>query len=55
MTQEKELNCSFHHLCIFDDKSGENMIPDLRWNHAINQCFFVEILHVTVRPFVSLF
>jgi len=47
MTTAKELNYSLHHLCIYDDNPRENMMPYLRWHHAITNYFSGAVFHVT--------
>jgi catechol 2,3-dioxygenase-like lactoylglutathione lyase family enzyme len=47
MTTAAEFNYSLHHLCIYDDKPRENMMPYLRWHHAITNYFSGAIFHVT--------
>ena len=47
MTTAKELNYSLHHLCIYDDKPRDNMMPYLRWHHAITNYFSGATFHVT--------
>lgn len=41
------LNYCLHHLCIYDDKPRESMMPYLRWHHAITNFFSGEVFHVT--------
>ena len=47
MTTASELNYSLHHLCIYDDKPRDNMMPYLRWHHAITNYFSGATFHVT--------
>jgi len=43
----KELEYRLHHLCIYDDKPRESMMPYLRWHHAITNFFSGAVFHVT--------
>ncbi|NIB40977.1 glyoxalase [Pseudomaricurvus alkylphenolicus] len=47
MTGVTELNYTLHHLCIYDDKPRENMMPYLRWHHGITNYFSGAVFHVT--------
>ena len=47
MTSVKELNYSIHHLCVYDDKPRDNMMPYLRWHHGITNYFSGAVFHVT--------
>jgi len=47
MTTPSELNYSLHHLCIYDDNPRDNMMPYLRWHHAITNYFSGATFHVT--------
>lgn len=47
MTSAKDLNYTLHHLCIYDDKPRENMMPYLRWHHGITNYFSGAVFHVT--------
>ncbi len=47
MKSAKELGYSIHHLCIYDDKPRENMMPYLRWHHGITNYFSGVVFHVT--------
>lgn len=47
MTQAQTLNYTLHHLCIYDNKPRENMMPYLRWHHAITNYFSGATFHVT--------
>ncbi|MDB9706478.1 glyoxalase [Porticoccaceae bacterium] len=47
MKNVKELDYSIHHLCIYDDKPRDNMMPYLRWHHGITNYFSGAVFHVT--------
>lgn len=47
MTSAKDLDYTLHHLCIYDDKPRESMMPYLRWHHAITNYFSGAVFHVT--------
>ena len=47
MKNASELGYRLHHLCIYDDKSRENMWPYLRWHHGVTNYFTGEVFHVT--------
>lgn len=47
MFTAKDLNYTLHHLCIYDDKPRDNMMPYLRWHHAITNYFSGAVFHVT--------
>lgn len=47
MKSAKELDYSIHHLCIYDDKPRENMMPYLRWHHGVTNYFSGAVFHVT--------
>lgn len=47
MKTAKDLDYTLHHLCIYDDKPRENMMPYLRWHHGITNYFSGAVFHVT--------
>ncbi len=47
MKNANELDYSIHHLCIYDDKPRDNMMPYLRWHHGITNYFSGAVFHVT--------
>ncbi len=47
MKTAKDLDYTLHHLCIYDDKPRENMMPYLRWHHGITNYFSGATFHVT--------
>lgn len=47
MKSAKELDYSIHHLCIYDDKPRDNMMPYLRWHHGVTNYFSGAVFHVT--------
>ena len=47
MKTAKEFDYALHHLCIYDDKPRESMMPYLRWHHGITNYFSGAVFHVT--------
>lgn len=47
MKDASQLDYSIHHLCIYDDKPRDNMMPYLRWHHGITNYFSGAVFHVT--------
>lgn len=47
MKTANELDYVIHHLCIYDDKPRDNMMPYLRWHHGITNFFSGATFHVT--------
>lgn len=47
MISPQSLDYSIHHLCIYDDKPRENMMPYLRWHHGVTNYFSGDVFHVT--------
>ncbi len=47
MKNADQLDYSIHHLCIYDDKPRDNMMPYLRWHHGITNYFSGAVFHVT--------